>query len=884
MRSSHTPTSTSVDRSGTLWSNARLALAATSGSAARGALPMIVLAFVLSGMLVGADGVRAETLRARVIDAATKRPLEARVYLVDDAGQPYWVNSAAAEGRAIRYDKTNWINARSQEKHTSVSAHPFQAEVPAGRYRLTVERGQEYFPETVEVDVRAGAPAVQISLRRWSDIAAQGWYSGETHLHRSLDELPLLMLSEDLNVALPLTYWVTHSHVNPAAGDKNQSGEIPGELLKVDDRHVIWPRNTEYEIFSVGERQHTLGALFVLNHQSPLELSVPPWGPVGDRARQEGALLDMDKLDWPFAMNLPEATGATLYELANNHLWRTEFAFNRWNVPATPLGQPPHGGQSGNERDWLHYTLNMYYALLDAGYRLVPTAGTASGVHPVPVGFSRVYVKMPEGESFSYERWLQGLAQGRSFVTTGPRLLMTLEGHDPGHEFRARDQAVPLKLQGEIVTAQPLAYAEVVVNGRPVRTVMGPGRRLDNGSWRTEVDMEMTVEASGWVAVRCFEERSDGRLRFAHTAPWWLTIDGRPLAPTPAEKQYLVDRMFHEIQRSREIVPPEGLAEYQRVLEKFQQLPVSPTPRPDARRPADSLDQRRWLENMVWYHGYSRDEILDALDVPPESVDAMLSSDDLDSARRSERASDAPLRLLPYPGGRHPRRGFLDGALRPQRDTKLSVFLPWTDGEQRERDYVVVDLPEAIFTNLGLTYLAHTHVRTIWEDQGVTLPPLEWRPTASGGWESSRELPNGLAFGATATPERDQVAMELWLRNGTEATVTNIRAQVCVMLAAATGFHDQTGTNKLVRESVVAVHNGDNGENRRWILTAWEPLHRAWQNPPVPCLHSDPSLPDCPPGTTVRAHGRLAFYQGTAIEDRMRQLQREVSTTPTSNR
>ena len=37
---------------------------------------------------------------------------------------------------------------------------------------------------------------------------------------------------------------------------------------------------------------------------------------------------------------------------------------------------------------------------------LRPTAGTASGVHPVPLGFGRVYVHCPAG--FSYEAWVRG--------------------------------------------------------------------------------------------------------------------------------------------------------------------------------------------------------------------------------------------------------------------------------------------------------------------------------------------------------------------------------------------------------------------------------------------------------------------------------------------
>jgi hypothetical protein len=54
--------------------------------------------------------------------------------------------------------------------------------------------------------------------------------------------------------------------------------------------------------------------------------------------------------------------------------------------------------------------------------------------------------------------------------------------------------------------------------------------------------------------------------------------------------------------------------------------------------------------------------------------------------------------VLPYPGGRHPRIGFLDGAVNPQRETKISVSTPWD-----EQSYVVVDLPEAIWSNRDQT-------------------------------------------------------------------------------------------------------------------------------------------------------------------------------------
>jgi len=100
----------------------------------------------------------------------------------------------------------------------------------------------------------------------------------------------------------------------------------------------------------------------------------------------------------------------------------------------------------------------------------------------------------------------------------------------------------------------------------------------------------------------------------------------------------------------------------------------------------------------------------------------------------------AAIRVLPYPGGRHPRRGFLDGAIDPQRETKASIFTPWADGGS-----VVVDVPEAIFSNLGLFYRRHTHLPTIWDARGERLPPLEWQVTDEA-LACERRLPNGIRF------------------------------------------------------------------------------------------------------------------------------------------
>jgi predicted amidohydrolase len=284
------------------------------------------------------------------------------------------------------------------------------------------------------------------------------------------------------------------------------------------------------------------------------------------------------------------------------------------------------------------------------------------------------------------------------------------------------------------------------------------------------------------------------------------------------------------------------------------------------RSPTSEADLRFWLKNMVVFHRFQPGEISAATGLTLAEIDQAIAKFGLEGKAPPSPAPGDPLRILPYPGGRHPRIGFLDGALMPQRETKVSVFTPWDDAS-----YVVVDLPEAIFSNLGLTYLAHTQVPTLWDRQGITLPGREWNRHADGTLDNERTLPNGIAFGAQVTPTPTEVRMELWLRDGTKEKLTGLRVQICVMLGRARGFTAQTATNKVFR-SPYCVARSDDGH--RWVITAWVPVQRCWSNDPCPCLHSDPQFPDCSPGETVRVRGWLSFHEGNDIESELQRIEK----------
>ena len=75
------------------------------------------------------------------------------------------------------------------------------------------------------------------------------------------------------------------------------------------------------------------------------------------------------------------------------------------------------------------------------------------------------------------------------------------------------------------------------------------------------------------------------------------------------------------------------------------------------------------------------------------------------------------------------------------------------------------------------------------------------------------------------------------------------------MLAGAPDFAAQTNSNKVFSAPRAEV-KGSRGQR---LVTEWEDCHRVWGNERCPCFHSDPKLPDCEPGQTVRREGRLWF-------------------------
>jgi peptidoglycan/xylan/chitin deacetylase (PgdA/CDA1 family) len=303
------------------------------------------------------------------------------------------------------------------------------------------------------------------------------------------------------------------------------------------------------------------------------------------------------------------------------------------------------------------------------------------------------------------------------------------------------------------------------------------------------------------------------------------------------------------------------------VMEDRKRLLASGSDGSNARPAKSDAELRDWLTSMLIHHRFTSTEAGAALGLTADEVEA--------AAKRLGMAIDLPdaarPRALPYPGGRHPRIGFLDGAIRPQRETKVSLFAPWPSG-----GYAVADVPEAVWHNTAsggrkLLYLAHTHVPTIWDEKEQALPPLEWTTKPDGSLELSRELPNKVTLTSRVMPGSDGTRMEFRITNGSAEILTGLDIQMCVMLKGLNGFALQSNDNKVLQPPFAAARDAS---GRRWIVTGWQVCKRAWGNPPCPCLHSDPRVPDCPPGESRSVRGWVSFYEGDDLQSELMRLVR----------
>jgi hypothetical protein len=327
------------------------------------------------------------------------------------------------------------------------------------------------------------------------------------------------MAADDLNVALPITRW---RHSGPAIQEDPQ---LAAFLEKSDAAGIVRPASNRWFTVLNEELEPANAALLVSRlgrSGTTLQYPMPYYGRA---ARDRGALADSEKATSLELPALAALEGVDFVGLANNHFWRSGCYTGAWGAWPDLLPRPQPRTCAG----FATGGFEIYYALLDMGFPLKLSAGSASGVHPVPLGWSRVYAHLPG--PFTPDAWFAAVKAGRTFVTTGPMLLLRVDGHEPGEEFRGAPREVTAEVR--MLSPKPVDAAEVVVNGSVKRVALS--RREEYayaGSTRLRLD------ASAWIAARWTGERD-----LAHTSPLYYRNAAKPV-PVPREQaEYLASRV-----------------------------------------------------------------------------------------------------------------------------------------------------------------------------------------------------------------------------------------------------------------------------------------------------------------------------------------------------
>jgi hypothetical protein len=450
----------------------------------------MVIAFgcLLAPGLLGTSGVRAKVEMGRVeitvVDRATGKPVPCRVHLKD------------AKGKGLKADGLPFWNDHF------VCRGEVALDLSPRNYTVEIERGPEYSLYADSFTLAAGrTKKLRVELKRLVDMPAKGWWPGDTHVHRRLEDIELLMRAEELHIAPVITWWNQRNLWAKAT--------LPDEPL------VRFDGNRFYHKMA-GEDEREGGALLYFHLKRPLAITEAtrefpsPLSFAQQARKRKGVWIDAEK---PFWWDVPVWVAAGQVDsigVANNHMCRDKmYETEAWGKPRVVERYPAPRGNG-------YWTQDIYYRLLDCGLRIPPSAGSASGVLPNPVGYNRVYVHA--GKELTWEKWWEGLRAGRSFVTNGPMLLVTANGKMPGQVFTAGPgKEVKVQLDGAIKTGDTIRFVEIIRDGEMVKRV-SLEQIARTGSLGT-----LTFKRSGWFLVRAVAE-NPRTFRFASTAPFYVEV------------------------------------------------------------------------------------------------------------------------------------------------------------------------------------------------------------------------------------------------------------------------------------------------------------------------------------------------------------------------
>jgi hypothetical protein len=432
----------------------------------------------------------------------------------------------------------------------------FRSSLPPGKTTVVVTRGFDYQSETRELELAAGKTTeCQIRLVRISPLRSQGWVCGDSHVHmkhgegKILVDFPFVALTaraEALDYMSVAQQWNADT-VTPAALTRacaavsspdcalHWNMEAPKNYWHGDTAHSLghcWnlgmrdpgPGEADpiAELFtmSAGNFQrekdptpnfeshafiHSLGGIVAYTH--PCRVNREAWG------GRDGFPMDLETFDSNMAQELPfDTVAGPTYDSIDIMMQTKERLVN----------------EQGEK---------LWFMLLNQGYRIPATASTdATFDNPgraVP-GSVRVYTRI-DGD-LALEKVAAAMKSGRNFVTSGPLLTFTVDGHGIGDIIPVSS---PTKRSARVqawasgAAEEYLTKIEVIRNGEVYKSF-----ELDGKPKTHELNFTVEEEITSWYIVKCYGSKWS---QYAVSNPIYFEAAGyRAPEPTKAKVEVQV--------------------------------------------------------------------------------------------------------------------------------------------------------------------------------------------------------------------------------------------------------------------------------------------------------------------------------------------------------
>ncbi len=425
-------------------------------------------------------------LKCSVADAGTGKAINVKAMLHNDSGVYFFPEDSFSYGHEKRGQFYAFGN--------------FEMKLPPGKYNIVLLRGFEYEPQKIELTLGDGEKKrLDVKLKRWVNLPDMGWYGGDEELQtigHTEKRYDMLLTGDNIGNAFKIFQAEGLNWFNIVDGMSEKAVRLDDETLAGSGQEV-------------GSR--VLGDVICLNADTGKAGYFAQIDALSALQAKGGAATFAEDIQYPIekpvfvesCRGLPVAVA-----LGKVNLWR--YAFKGEN----PIG----------------------YRFLNAGFKMAATAATDTYINnPATVvtpGGYRAYTKLKE---LSWQKVINAYKAQRLFVTTGPFVIVNVNGQDMGSIVDLPEVGGSVRCEIEAGHLYGVEKIEVIMNGRVIKRIT-PGSK--DKIFRTSYTQQ--VDGTGWLAVRCYGRQGEFFGNWAHTAPVYIQVGKKSIKPTDEDIEYIL--------------------------------------------------------------------------------------------------------------------------------------------------------------------------------------------------------------------------------------------------------------------------------------------------------------------------------------------------------